>query len=513
MCGIGSITMSKSAPASVDLDAGANALLKELKIRGRDASGIATISADGRVSIEKAAVDADDFIAGRRDIPGGTRAVAVHTRAATQGHRGWMRNNHPVECGKVFVCHNGVVWDDWLERRKTDPRVDTYAIAHELNEESQRNESETPKNHAERLLRRAATLDGSMALQIGVRGMPFLVSAKLSGSPLLAAVSEEGVQVTASTYYAVKAAMEAMKLSLPTIKIKVTRNNVESEEDGPAIYQLSDGMLVGWDAGEHFESYVKLDELEAPADRKKPEPAWKSWTKTSYGRGSNNHSATDASRYAGMSSSDIDAERKAWSEASQKKFYMNSVVTLRSDRSPWHGIRGVVTKVIHQGTVTYYEVTFDEYETTHGDKRKEFKAQFTSGSLMPWFEYLRDERDSVDAKLAEDDIVYVVAPDGVVSVEGEEAAALRPTKRELRAARRHAAKHMRESGFTYEPGEFDKIVEALLQGLENCELCDIWTDDGVELEEITVCRACAASWGELARSAGLTSLEEEIQNA
>ncbi len=48
----------------------------------------------------------------RQPVPPGTRVLLAHTRFATQGHEGFMENNHPIRRGPFYLVHNGHVWND-----------------------------------------------------------------------------------------------------------------------------------------------------------------------------------------------------------------------------------------------------------------------------------------------------------------------------------------------------------------------------------------------------------------
>lgn len=80
--------------------------------RGRDACGFVAIGEEGTLQWQKAAVTASMFKAARRPIPDGTLACLIHTRYSTQGHEGFMENNHPIKRGPFYVVHNGHVHND-----------------------------------------------------------------------------------------------------------------------------------------------------------------------------------------------------------------------------------------------------------------------------------------------------------------------------------------------------------------------------------------------------------------
>ena len=133
MCGIGIIHLRDPQRAGIRWDPAADALLKAIAHRGRDATGYVAITQDGRDVCQKAACDAGTFLKYRRSIPADTQTLLLHTRAATQGHEAFPENNHPVRRGDFYVVHNGHVMNDRevfkLAERDPFGDVDTEAIA------------------------------------------------------------------------------------------------------------------------------------------------------------------------------------------------------------------------------------------------------------------------------------------------------------------------------------------------------------------------------------------------
>jgi len=111
MCGIAGIYL-KDPSLRVDLDAILDTLTDALDHRGGDATGYVAIGSEGVLEYQKAACDAEDFSKARRRVPEGTRILLAHTRWATQGHQGFMENNHPINRGSFYVIHNGHIWND-----------------------------------------------------------------------------------------------------------------------------------------------------------------------------------------------------------------------------------------------------------------------------------------------------------------------------------------------------------------------------------------------------------------
>lgn len=137
MCGIaGFYLRNPNLQNHVDIDTLLDLLLLGIEHRGRDATGFVAISDDGVAEWQKAAVEASQFIRWRRGVPKGSQVVLAHTRFATQGHQGFMENNHPIRRGPYFIIHNGHVTND-SELFRTAERhrfgqVDSEAIAARL---------------------------------------------------------------------------------------------------------------------------------------------------------------------------------------------------------------------------------------------------------------------------------------------------------------------------------------------------------------------------------------------
>lgn len=262
MCGIGTITLGKTAATGLPLDKAVDAMLKDLDHRGGDATGLLTISAGGRIDVQKAVCDAAEFEAYRSPIALGTRAIAMHTRLATQGPQSFNRNNHPVISGQAYVVHNGIVWDNHLKRRPGQPEVDTFALALAADCEAKRRQSEHPQAHAERIARTLAQEDGSAAVGVAFRSQAFLVTARLAYSPLYVAEAE-GVRICASSEWAVSEGFAALGIPLNGREVQRTNGKkgrklktwVEWEED---IVCASEGDVFAWDAGMHSAGRVAM---------------------------------------------------------------------------------------------------------------------------------------------------------------------------------------------------------------------------------------------------------------
>lgn len=109
-----------------------DALVWGINSRGGDACGLSAFNENGLILHEKAAGGAKEFIQGRYQLSEPALFAMVHTRFATQGFEGFMRNNHPVVSEGVHVTHNGHITNDSEVFKKIKiPRraeVDTEAI-------------------------------------------------------------------------------------------------------------------------------------------------------------------------------------------------------------------------------------------------------------------------------------------------------------------------------------------------------------------------------------------------
>jgi glucosamine 6-phosphate synthetase-like amidotransferase/phosphosugar isomerase protein len=86
--------------------------------RGRDASGIVVIHADGRYELFKQPVDAasltrmDGYRNALDAVGDDVTCILGHTRRPTKGSRWRNVNNHPIVTDNVIGIHNGVIRND-----------------------------------------------------------------------------------------------------------------------------------------------------------------------------------------------------------------------------------------------------------------------------------------------------------------------------------------------------------------------------------------------------------------
>lgn len=173
----------------------AQALLNELVVRGRDASGIAYHRDDADETFIQKFACAGNELAPYLDETIGRTAI-LHTRYATQGSPANNDNNHPIDVNGVVGVHNGHVNnDDTLFKRvqgyKRKGRVDSEAIFAYLRY--------GPKGR--QLTQKLSDIRGGAAIMWLQTNSPkrYLHIARLSSSPLCFAHTEGGSVIAAST--------------------------------------------------------------------------------------------------------------------------------------------------------------------------------------------------------------------------------------------------------------------------------------------------------------------------
>ena len=97
--------------------------------RGREASGLAVLQADGTYRLFKQPVEASELVEMEPyrkvmdTVSDQTVCILGHTRMPTKGSRWHNANNHPIEAGNVIGVHNGMISnDDALFARRGLPR-------------------------------------------------------------------------------------------------------------------------------------------------------------------------------------------------------------------------------------------------------------------------------------------------------------------------------------------------------------------------------------------------------
>ncbi len=190
MCGIVGYVGSKPG-VEVVLDG-----LRRLEYRGYDSAGVAVLSPEGLLHVERKAGKLAnlDEVLGRTEMPG-TLAIG-HTRWATHGPP-TDRNAHPhLDCaGKVAVVHNGTIENfevlvDGLEQRGHERRsdTDTEVVAHLV--EERYSEGPTAGDLPATVRSICTDLEGSFVLVIAHQDEPDLVVAARRNLPLVIGLGE-----------------------------------------------------------------------------------------------------------------------------------------------------------------------------------------------------------------------------------------------------------------------------------------------------------------------------------
>lgn len=113
MCGIAGIYLKDSFHGQYDVEGLVDGLFLGIEPRGRDASGIVSVTkGGGTVTLEKDDIEAKHFILLRHLLPDDLRFALCHTRLATKGDQERNENNHPVNYKTCFATHNGVIRND-----------------------------------------------------------------------------------------------------------------------------------------------------------------------------------------------------------------------------------------------------------------------------------------------------------------------------------------------------------------------------------------------------------------
>jgi glutamine---fructose-6-phosphate transaminase (isomerizing) len=218
--------------------------LARLEYRGYDSAGIALVTPDGQLFIEKRAGKLANL---RLALDGTTPQAAVglgHTRWATHGRPNDL-NAHPhVDCtGEITVIHNGII-ENFHELRveleagghRFDSQTDTEAIAH-LVEESYRGDIVVAVREA---LRRA---HGAYALAVLHRGEPHrLVGARMN-VPLVLGIGED----------------ECFLASDVAAVLPHTRRIVFLEEGDIAVLDASGATISGLDGAPRARAVHEVD--------------------------------------------------------------------------------------------------------------------------------------------------------------------------------------------------------------------------------------------------------------
>lgn len=133
MCGLAGVLLAPQRRSATDLRHIRQLFVQNLlanEVRGRAATGITLVRANGEIDLHKAPVPASAFITTTAfervlsALDNDTLLLLGHTRHPTQGSPANNLNNHPLHTGHVVGIHNGhITNDDGLFARFHLPRA------------------------------------------------------------------------------------------------------------------------------------------------------------------------------------------------------------------------------------------------------------------------------------------------------------------------------------------------------------------------------------------------------
>lgn len=121
MCGIAAIFLHPQKRTAGDWQAIREVFTQNLlfnEIRGKAATGVALVQADGKGTVYKLPISATEFIETEKycklleSVDSQTTLLLGHTRHPTKGDPDHNGNNHPLQIGPVFGVHNGHIDND-----------------------------------------------------------------------------------------------------------------------------------------------------------------------------------------------------------------------------------------------------------------------------------------------------------------------------------------------------------------------------------------------------------------
>lgn len=181
MCGIAGVRSFDGTPITGEMVC---SLLLGIEHRGKDATGIAIMDADGEIHIHKKDDPAWRFVTAKDtqtfldDHLRDASMVLLHTRAATQGSPLHNVNNHPVFAGNAAIIHNGVVhnervlYNEWKAEQKAEVDSDIFRAAFDMGIDRS-------------LYKRLGEVRGSAAVAAFTKEDPTKLFLMRSGSPIV----------------------------------------------------------------------------------------------------------------------------------------------------------------------------------------------------------------------------------------------------------------------------------------------------------------------------------------
>jgi glucosamine 6-phosphate synthetase-like amidotransferase/phosphosugar isomerase protein len=228
MCGIGAFQIVEQEVNARRL---AQALLKGLTVRGRDASGVAWHDDNEQQTfIQKLDVAGTTLATMLEDEIGSTGII--HTRYATKGDPKNMGNNHPIDARGIIGVHNGHISND----------DELFRVVHAKSEYRRRAQVDSeaafaylmhgPKDEKDLYQRLRDIRGGAALIWLNTRGPRKLLHAtRLNSSPLWFGHSKAGSVVLASTETILRNSAKEVGLKYEFV------------------YELKEGEYMRWENG------------------------------------------------------------------------------------------------------------------------------------------------------------------------------------------------------------------------------------------------------------------------
>jgi asparagine synthetase B (glutamine-hydrolysing) len=198
MCGIAGIYRRGDTPIP-HLNRFADALLRGIENRGRDATGYLSLDDEGAIQVEKMVVPATPFIAKRRRLRHDARTVLLHTRFATVGRRDDPVNAHPIGSGNTAAVHNGTIYN-------ADELFKTFSMTRHAEVDSEVIPALVDLAGWGQAAKALELMDGGAATaMVNTEHRDELILARVKDYPLVYVVAEDFV-VWASTEHAISGA-------------------------------------------------------------------------------------------------------------------------------------------------------------------------------------------------------------------------------------------------------------------------------------------------------------------
>lgn len=347
-------------------------LATEIESRGRDATGICTVSKKGRIKVRKSPDKASVFLKRHAGIGDWARLALIHTRAATQGSPSVNGNNHPIVSGDTIGIHNGMIYNDdalWKKNvlAKRRHEVDSEVIFALL--DSYRGVTNTLE-----------CIDGWMAIAwINQQAPTILNLARGSSSPLEIGVTEKGSLFFASTQAALK--------------------KIDDIVGGLKMTTLREGDIIEYDGYPENLQVTTFKPLDADAQWNRYTRHQSAWART---QGDTTTPKVSVTRYGSYSSGEFDDHVSAHGVTWEEFDYIEQDWPLKIGDSVRHEVHEWTGEVVGFGAKTGYFVQWDPTSMDRGDIRPVGMAR-----LRCIEEFLNDEDAAADWVPDRDDVISI----------------------------------------------------------------------------------------------------------